>query len=234
VAGAAGAGQLSAALKLIFALLMLDRALNALLLPVMSRYASTRPGDLPALIGVVGRTTLLVGLPITVLGIILAPWLVPLVFGAGYGEAVLLFQILLPYVGMTLLSSTYVVVLLAAGKERLYTRLMLAATGILVVLVVVLTVMFGPAGAAWGVLGGEACALVLLARAAHTMSGVPPASILVRPIAVSLPMIACLLLPPLVAPPAAAAIALALFLAALLIAGKGGRSDFRYLRERFL
>jgi O-antigen/teichoic acid export membrane protein len=232
--GAASAGQFSAALKLIFSLLMLDRLLNALFLPVMSRYAASRPEEVPQLFAVVGRTVLLAGVPITILGIILAPWIVPLIFGEGYSGAVGVFQILIPYVAMTLLSSVYVTVLIASGKERLYTALMIASTAVLAILVMSLTIGFGAAGAAWGVLGGEACALVLLARKAHALTRVNIRALLVRPLAVCLPMAAGLLLLPLMHPLSAALIALGILACSTLIAARNGWSDIRFLREKFL
>jgi O-antigen/teichoic acid export membrane protein len=234
IAGTAAAGQFSVALKLIFALLMLDRLLNALFLPVMARYFASRPGDIPGLFAVVGRTVLFIVLPLTILGMILAPWLIPLLFGGGYVEAVGLFRILAPYFAMTLLSSTYVIVLLAAGRERRYTAMMIAATAVLGVLVVLLTLSFGATGAAWGLLGGEFVALLLLGREAHRITGVRVHRMLLRPLAAALPMTAGFFLPPIMHPVQAALITFAVYVPSALIAGWKSGNDLRFLREKFL
>ncbi len=234
VAGAAAAGQFSAALKLIFALLMLDRVLNALLLPVMTRYAATRPADLPGLVAAMARSVIHLGVPLTILGALLAPWLVPMAFGPGYGEAVPLFRILLPYVGMTLISSTCAVLLLAAGRERRYTILMLRAAAVLVALVVGLTLLLGTEGAAWGVLAGEAAALVLLAREAGGVAGFRLHRVLARPLAVTVPLLIVFLFPAPASPAALAVVTLGIGLATLGIMLGNGREDVRFFRGRLL
>jgi PST family polysaccharide transporter len=224
----------AAAAGLIFALLMFDRLLNALFLPVMARYIASRASEVPALFAVVGRTVLFVILPFTILGMILAPWLIPLLFGDGYREAASLFRILAPYVAMTLLSSTYVVVLIAAGRERRYTTIMIVATAILALLVVLLTGRYGAAGAAWGVLGGEAVALLLLGREAHRITGVRLQRLLARPLAAALPMATGLFLVPAMHPVQAALTAIAIAVPFAVVAGWKSGSDIRFLREKFL
>lgn len=232
--GASDAGQFSAAMKLVFVMLILDRLLNALFLPVMSRYLASRSDEIPQLFATVGRTVLLVILPGTVLSLLLAPWLVPMVFGEGYGDAVTLFRVLSPYAGLTVLSSMYVVTLIAAGRERDYTRLMMISSAVLAVLVLLLTPAFGPVGAAWGVVGGETVALVLLAREARIITGVTYGQLLLRPLAVTVPMTASFLLTSFMHPLFAALIGLGMFAAAALLAGGVRRDDIRFLRERFL
>jgi polysaccharide transporter, PST family len=234
MAGAAQAGQFSAALKLIFALLMFDRLLNALFLPVMARYVASRASEVPALFAIVGRTVLFVILPLTILCMILAPWLIPLLFGDGYKEAAGLFCILAPYVAMTLLSSTYVVVLIAAGKERRYTTIMISATAVLATLVVLLTLIYGAAGAAWGVLGGETVALVLLGHEAHRITGVRVRRLLSRPLFAALPMCAGFFLIPPMHPVQAALTAIAIAVPFAAVAGWRSGGDIRFLREKFL
>lgn len=234
VAGASAAGQFSAAMKLVFVLLMLDRLLNALLLPVMSRYVASRPEDVPRLFTAVGRSVLLVILPCAILCAVLASELVPLIFGEGYGEAAVLFRILVPYVVLTLLSSLHVMMLVAAGKERRYTLLMIVSSAVSALLVILLALVAGPAGAGWAVVGGEAVALMLLAREARPVTAVPIRQIILRPAAAALPMAACLLWLSWLHPLIAAAVGIVVFgLSVVLLGGVSGE-DLRFLRGRVL
>lgn len=230
----AGAGHFGAAMKLVSAVLMLDRILNALLLPVMARHAASPSGEVPRLFAVVGRALLAMILPAGTLSIALAPWLVPLLFGPGYAPAVATVQILSLYMMLTLFSSLCVVTLIAAGKESRYTSIMVRAAVVLVVAVGALSLYGGVTGAAWGVVIGETTALILLAREVRAVVQIRLASVVRKPVLAAVPMAACLLLAPLLHPLAVGAACLTVFLAG---AGAGrvmNGEDLAFLRERLL
>jgi polysaccharide transporter, PST family len=233
-AGSAAAGELGAALKPVFALLALDRLINALFLPVMTRYIASARSDMPHMFAVVARTILFIILPVTVAGILAAPWLIPVLFGDGYAGAIPLFQILLPYVALTLLSSVFVIALLAAGKERVYVRVMIVSSLIIAALVFGLTILAGATGAAWAVVAGEAAATLMLAAEAKAVTGVRWRQILPGPLAAAGPMAAAFLLVPLLSPLLSAAAAVLLFVPGAVIVGTRSGDDLRLLRERFL
>ncbi len=162
----AEAGIYTAALKLVFLLLAMDRVLNALLLPALTRVRATRPADLDHVAGLVARLVSILATAIVVPGMFLAPLVVQLVFGSAYGEAVMIVRILLVYVGLTLVNSVAVCLLLATGRERMYSRAMIVGSITLAAAMIALTPVWGTTGTALGAVGGELVTVALMLRGA--------------------------------------------------------------------
>ena len=155
-------GLFSAAMKFIFVVLMLDRILNALFLPVATRYFNNRLQDVEFLIGITLKTVLVVAFPLTVCGIVAAPMAIGLVFGEGYVGATVLLQILMGFFFLTLMNSILVCAMIGSGRERAYVRVMTVSAFCFVVSVVLLILVAGTQGAAWGVVLGELLTVVLM------------------------------------------------------------------------
>jgi PST family polysaccharide transporter len=161
----ADVGTYSAAMKLIVLILILDRVLNSLYLPMVSRVQAQRPEELIDVVNITMKVTFGLVLPGAVCSFILAPVLVPLVFGPGYDGAVDHFRILLGYVAFTLPNSVYACTLIGCGQERQYTKILTIGSLFLAGCVVVLAYVLGPAGAALGVAIGELATFGLLTAA---------------------------------------------------------------------
>ena len=144
----AGAGQYNAAMKLIFLILILDRVVNAVFLPAVTRMIVRNRSEAEKLIDIGLRVLLVAGIAAMICGILLAPYAIFGVFGGQYGEGIIVFQILLLYVTLTLLNSIVVCALVGAGGDRMYAGVITAGTIALVVFLLVLTPLFGIAGAA--------------------------------------------------------------------------------------
>ncbi len=194
VLSTAAVGYFSAAMKLIFVLLLLDRVVNAMLLPVFARYFSARPSEVPRLLTVVTKSVACCALPIGVLCAAYSGPLTGLVFGGSYSEAAPLLSVLAGYFVITLLSSVCVATLLGARKERQYTMIMVISSAFLVVLVVLLTLFSGATGAAWGVAGGELTAFLFLAKEVKSVTGVNVMTLLLKPALATVIMIIPLLI----------------------------------------
>ncbi|MFN0158058.1 MAG: oligosaccharide flippase family protein [Bacteroidota bacterium] len=173
-------GIFSAAMKIIFLLLILDRVFNALFLPVISRYYSHQPDQWPRLFAIALKTVVLLVLPIGVLGVVMSGSVINLVFGPGYGNATGVLAILLGYFVCTLVSSIFVNTLIVAGRDKKYTQIMFISTLILGILVVTGTVVFGLTGAAVGVVVAEAATMCLLGLEAQRIAGVSILPVIVR------------------------------------------------------
>jgi O-antigen/teichoic acid export membrane protein len=135
---------------------------------------------------------------------------------------------------LTMLNSVFVCVLVASGRERLYTWSMVRGTIVLVIAVVILTPLAGTQGASWALLIGEGTTLALMMRNARKAIPLPSASILVRPLAGCALMIAVFwALGPinLIAACAAGIVAYAI----PIVAGSAmTKEEFHFLRERFI
>ena len=232
--GNAEAGVYSAALKLVFLLLAIDRILNALLLPAMTRVREVRPDDFVRLTGLSVRMMLWLAALIIVPGMFITPALLGLVFGGAYAGAEGAARILLGYVGLTLLNSVAVCVLLASGQERNYSRAMVLGSTILAVAMLALTPLWGVTGTAIGAVIGElATVSFMIHAAAREVKAFTPA-VFVRPVLAA----ACALLPGLalagVSTMLAAVAAAGTIFVLLALFRVFPVADVIYVKERFL
>jgi O-antigen/teichoic acid export membrane protein len=194
------AGVFSAAMKLVLVVLLLDRALNSILLPLASRIHSQRPEEFQGFIRLVFKFVFSLIFPVAVCCGILAPWLVHLVFGDGYEGAVPHTRFLLGYVVLTLLNSVLMCSLLAAGEELRYSRLLLIGSIILAALVGLLTVLLGPVGAGLGVSLGELVMFAILLTTARRIMQIDLSGITLRFVVVGGLALGALILIPLTNP----------------------------------
>ncbi len=182
--GTSEAGLYTAGTKLVFLLLMADRILNAVLLPALTRLLGERPDEVPGVLTLMLKLVWLIGVPIALVGALVAPPVIDLVFGGAYDGAAVVTQVLFVYVGLTLLNSVAVCTIIATKNEGAYARRMIAGSALLSIAVIVLTPFFGIAGAAAGAAVGEAVTLILMATKAMRLqplvkSGLTPRGALV-------------------------------------------------------
>ncbi len=227
-------GIFSAAMKVAFVVLILDRLFYAVFLPLSSRYLSARREDAAFLLTVTLKSLLYLLPAAAICVLVLAPAAVAMIFGSGYEGAVGVLRILTTYIVLTVLNTVFVCALLSAGRERRYSRAMALGTGALAVVVVAMTAVFGAPGAAAGVVLGEGLTMLLMFLEARKVVPLPPATVLIRPaFAVTAIGILWFLLPGL-----SAGVMLVLFLAVIILAGPvtGAfeKEEIRFLRERLV
>ncbi|MBN2536831.1 flippase [candidate division WOR-3 bacterium] len=192
--GDRAAGLFNAAFRVVFVLLMADRVLQAVFLPVISRQFHNGPARLAATTGAALRIIVALALPVVIAGSLLArPGLVFL-FGAEFASAAPVLNVLVWFFPLSLLTTLTGYLLLAARRERrfcLNTGIGVAA-GLGLSLAGVLS--WGPVGAAAGAVAGELVLLVLMGAASRreTKPGVEPR--ILGAVAGALPMAAALLL----------------------------------------
>lgn len=113
-------------------------------------------------------------LPVTVGGLLVAPALVTMMFGAGYVPSVAPLQVLLLLVPIALVRNVWQAVLVAYDRQDLMLRTVVWAAGVNVVLNVVLIPPFGMIGAAAATVATEGVRTWLSARYAAGLSMVMP------------------------------------------------------------
>ncbi len=159
----ADVGQYSAALKLVFMMLLIDRVFNVMFLPAVTRYATRQRDELNRFVSLTFKMVLIIILPLTVCLSILAPQLTGLVFGTSYDGAGIVLRILAGYFGFTVVNSVFVALLIGSGAESVYTQMMILGSVSAALAVIVLAVVMGTEGAALGVVFGELLTLILMA-----------------------------------------------------------------------
>lgn len=234
VVGTGDVGVYSAAMKLVFFLLLIDRLLSALFLPVVSRYFVTRSGEVPLLAEMTVKIIIVASLPIVVIGIILAPTAIILVFGGSYEGAIPVLRILLGFFSFTLLNSVYMGILIGAGREKEYARNAMVGALLLAFLIIVMTAVAGTHGAAFGVAAGEFVILMLMMRASSVSVRVRLGPALVKPLTAGVVMAVVAYLSNDAGVLANCTLAFVAYVAALALLRGITRDELQFLRERFV
>jgi O-antigen/teichoic acid export membrane protein len=227
-------GIYSAALKLVFVFLIIDRLFGALFMPVVTRYVAERGEEVPFLLTVTTKVLLILLIPATLSGIALSRVAILLVFGDGYAEAAPLMQIMMVFAMVTVLNTLFVSTLIGSGREHDYSRSMIIGTAVLAITVVVLTPLFHTVGAAWALLAGELSTLILMVRGARAVTVLPSLRVFIRPGLACIAMAGVLWLLRSADQFVACAIALLAYGVVSLSLRSLSREELRYLRERFV
>jgi O-antigen/teichoic acid export membrane protein len=228
------AGQFSAAMKLVFFALMIDRVLFAIFLPVAARTARADQTRFSRVIAVGIRLVLLVCTPLVVTGIALAPLAIEVVYGAGYEHAVVPFRVLTGYFGLTVLNTIFMCALLAMDREKDFVRATAVGTAILVVLCLLLPSLLGVTGTAVGLTLAEAAITVMLLMRVRQLVRLDYGRIFMPAAAAAAGMVATLILFQSVHPVLAVLAGTTVFVALGLLFGGLPKDDWRFLRERLV
>ena len=119
--GSTAAGHYGVAFRLMMALLVLDRIFYTVFFPAVSRQAVRDPADMARAVTTIVKSIAIAAITIGAVSALLAPWLIPLVFGEAYRPSVPLFQGMLGYFWASFLNSAVGYTLLAKEKYRDYT-----------------------------------------------------------------------------------------------------------------
>ena len=161
-AGAAGAGILHAALRIVMIVLIVDRVFGALYLPALSRlWSGDRERALHRLAAAY-RVVVALGVGAATLTMIFADEIVVLVYGERFTASGTLLFHLAPFVAATLVNTFLAYGLIAMNEERLYLRAGVRSGLIFLVLVVVATALDGVRGTAIAMIVGESAMCLLL------------------------------------------------------------------------
>lgn len=157
-------GNFSAASKLVFFLLAIDRAVYILFYPLVARTFTITPAEIGKQVSRILNYIMIAILPICAGGFVLARPVIMLVFGPQYEDSVILLQILVFYFLFTILNSIFAFVIIAAGKERRSSTIIVAVSSLLLVSLVPLTYYWKGAGASFGMVAGEFVMMMLMFR----------------------------------------------------------------------
>lgn len=127
-----------------------------------------------------GEALLSLGPPLCLAGVVLAPGVLEVVFGAEYLPATPAFRILLGYAGLVYLSMTFGTALMAWNAEKSYFKAVLGGGIANVILNLALIAPLGPTGAAWATLLSEAVVMVGMAVRYRRLTGTLHADMIAR------------------------------------------------------
>jgi O-antigen/teichoic acid export membrane protein len=142
-------------------------------------FSTSTDRDDPTLVARATRATIMLSVPLCLAGILLAPVLLPPIFGAGFGPSVRMAQVL--FIG-TIPNGVAMVLsagLLASGRPGLASRAQLAAAGVTVVALFALVPALGAIGAAYASLIAYLISALLVSLALVRVSALKPRDFLV-------------------------------------------------------
>jgi O-antigen/teichoic acid export membrane protein len=157
-----GAGVLNAAMKLIFAAMIIDRVFYAMFFPIIARHYTLGSEQFFRTSTLALKLVLAVAVPIVVGGVVFADEIVKLVYSEKFAEAALPFRILLLYFFFSVLNTVFMCAMIAENQERRYVQTLSRATILLVVACVILSLATGVVGTASSLAMGEGVLTMLL------------------------------------------------------------------------
>jgi PST family polysaccharide transporter len=227
-------GLFSASMKLIVFCLMVDRIFYVVFFPVLTRYRQMRESQFPQLVAVGLKVMLAVSVPIFICGVAFAGMIVPVVFGSGYEEAVLVFQLLLPFFLFTTTNTVWMSVLYADSRDTDFLHVMILGSIVLIILCGVLSVILGIAGTAISISVSEGLMTVLLLMKGRKILSLRYGKIFL-PLFISGAAMAGVLAAVQVIPSFAALLAaLGCYAVLLVVLGGLTQNDIRFLKEKFV
>lgn len=162
---AADAGIYSAAARLVFFLLMLDRVLSQIILPVSTRLYASAPESLAVELERAIKWMALIALPAAIGGTILSSKIILLVYGSQFSGAAPLFRIAIWYFPVTLLNTIYTAGMIAVRQERRYGTIMMITAIIYGAGIIVGIMTAGTVGAIAAVVVAETVSTAMMSRA---------------------------------------------------------------------
>ena len=227
-------GNYGAASKSIFFLLAIDRAIYFLVFPLAARTQSTNPDALPHQMSRILKYTLILAIPVAIGGAVTANELFSSIYGHGYENASLVFQILCSFFLFTVVNSLFAYLLIAVGKEKLYSSIVTNVSILIVIGLIPLTYVLKATGAATGLAIGEFCVMMLMYRETARVARLHFLSSTVKPLCSSLIMalVAHWMLQFGVI--AAIGAGIVVYGGSLLLIKGVSTDDLNYLKERFI
>jgi O-antigen/teichoic acid export membrane protein len=142
-------------------------------------FSASTDRDDPHLVARATRATVLLAVPLCLLGILLAPVLLPPVFGAGFGPSVRMTQVLFLATIPNGISMVLSAGLLASGRPALASRAALVAAGVTVVALFALVPALGAIGAAYASLIAYVVLAVMVSMSLSWVTKLKPREFLV-------------------------------------------------------
>ncbi len=227
-------GNFSAASKLVFFLLSIDRAVYILFYPLVARSIATTPAEVGKQVSRILNYIMIAILPICAGGLVLARPVMMLIFGSQYEDSVILLQILVFYFLFTILNSIFAFVIIAAGKEKHYSTIIVAVSSLLLVSLVPLTYYWKGTGASFGMVAGEFVMMMLMFRQCRKSISAKLAFNPTKPIIASTIMGGILLGLSHTGLYLSIPIGIAIYVASMFLLKGMGKDDIIFLKERLL
>jgi O-antigen/teichoic acid export membrane protein len=181
-------GIFSAANKIIFTFLIIERVFYYVFFPILSRQHQHNPEKLEGSFNFLTRFLFAVTVPIAIGGMMLAPGIVTMIYGKPFSEAVGVLRILLLYFMLVPVNTVLGYGLIAIDQEKRFSRIIVITATISAVLIVLLGLQFGFYGAAVALLISESVCIVLMGGQLRKFVRFGKAGYILRPLIAAMVM----------------------------------------------
>jgi O-antigen/teichoic acid export membrane protein len=229
--GPEAVGQYSAAMRIVFALMIVDRVTSIVFFPVAARFWNSDRQKLSFVSNQFTRMIISLTLPVCLVSFFLAPDLVRAIYGPDYGGAVNVLRVLIWFFLSTSVNTIFLFGLMGIGQEGRYAKIMLWGTTVQVGLMVALAYLLGTTGVAVGFVAGEFLISAISFNEYHKVIPVNLFRAIVKPVFSSIIMRFFLFIRPLDSLLPNLLIAFAVFLVTLFLVGGVSRDDITLLRQ---
>ncbi len=158
-------GIFSAAYKVIFTLLIIERVFYYVFFPVLSRQYAENPEKLKSNFSFLTRFLFALTMPLSFGGLVLAPGIIHILFGQAFHDASNVLRVLLLYFVIVPINTIYGYGLIAIDREKQFSRIITLTAVISAALILLLGLKFGFYGAALALLISESLSIFLMHRA---------------------------------------------------------------------
>jgi O-antigen/teichoic acid export membrane protein len=227
-------GIFSAAMRLVFFLLIVDRVMHTLLIPVAARYRAESGEKFTEVVAVGLKVMMTIAVPLMILGVVFAPEVIVLIYGEAYGASALVLRLALGYFLFTTTSTVLMAALLAEGEERQYMTSLMVGTVCMAILCFAGTAYFGAPGAAVSLTLAEIVAVVIQMAFVRRFIRVPVGRTVLFPLIAGVAMLGVAALLSSSSPVLLGAIMVVVYGLAVLVFGGFTKDDIRFLKEKFV
>ena len=133
-------GWYSAAYGIMMLLLFIPNAVNMAIFPIMSRYYTSSKDSIKMMHEKYFKYMIMIGIPIGAGTTILADKIIPLIFGQGYSQSIIILQILIWTIVITFAGASFVQILQSTNKQLIITKI----SGICLIINIILNLILIP------------------------------------------------------------------------------------------
>lgn len=146
--------------KLVFVLLIADRLFYSIYFPAITRIYAQNQNRISEILNFVLRSLVIFIFPLSLFCILAAEPLINLIFGTQYINSIIIFQVLIGYFLITMMNSVLGYTLVAIKQEKMFARTIYLGTAANIILVLLLTYLFGLPGTAIAIVTAELLILI--------------------------------------------------------------------------
>jgi O-antigen/teichoic acid export membrane protein len=179
-------GFFSASFKIIAMLLIIERVFHFVFFPVISRQYTDAPERLNRSFSFLTKILFAITIPLSVVGIILAPRIIYFIYGLEFQTSILVFQALLLYFLITPINTMFGYGLVAINQQRKFFRVIAYTALFNSLLTVILSANFKAVGAGLALFISELFGIVFMSCMLKRHVQFPIARYVIRPLLVSL------------------------------------------------